>query len=183
MGVQRLMVRRWKRTKIKEGGKGLMFKEIPNFSGYLINEKGVVINQRTRKRLTPNNSGKGYMQVQFRDKKNYFVHRLVAITFIPNPENKPCVDHIDGDKGNNQADNLRWVTVSENYYSHGFEQRRKSMQKAVMAENVVSGEVVNFVSRNACANYFKCDKSKIKYGWIYNKGTKKDWIFSLTDTD
>lgn len=45
----------------------------------------------------------------------YFcVHRAVAILYVPNPDNKPCVDHIDGDKHNNNADNLRWVTWSEN---------------------------------------------------------------------
>ena len=46
--------------------------------------------------------------------KMFRVHRLVAAAFIPNPENKPCIDHIDGDKSNNHADNLRWVTYLEN---------------------------------------------------------------------
>lgn len=43
-----------------------------------------------------------------------FVHRLVAIAFIPNPDNKPVVDHIDTDPMNNRVDNLRWVTTQEN---------------------------------------------------------------------
>lgn len=42
------------------------------------------------------------------------LHRVVAELFIPNPENKPCIDHIDGNKQNNRIDNLQWVTYSEN---------------------------------------------------------------------
>lgn len=44
----------------------------------------------------------------------YLVHRLVAMLFLDNPDNKRYVDHIDGDTHNNRADNLRWVTNSEN---------------------------------------------------------------------
>lgn len=47
-------------------------------------------------------------------RKTILVHRLVAAAFIPNPENKPCIDHIDGNRTNNHADNLRWVTAKEN---------------------------------------------------------------------
>lgn len=47
-------------------------------------------------------------------RKDYFVHVLVAKAFIPNPNNKPQVNHIDGDKANNHTSNLEWVTQSEN---------------------------------------------------------------------
>lgn len=47
-------------------------------------------------------------------KKTRLIHRVIAETFLDNPDNKPMVDHIDSDKLNNRVDNLRWVTASEN---------------------------------------------------------------------
>lgn len=55
---------------------------------------------------------KGYMSVKF-NKKNLAVHRLVAETFIPNPENKPTVDHINRVRDDNRVENLRWATHTE----------------------------------------------------------------------
>lgn len=55
----------------------------------------------------------GYMRVTV-DSKNKSIHQLVAIHFIPNPENKPDVNHIDCNKKNNHIDNLEWVTKQEN---------------------------------------------------------------------
>lgn len=59
----------------------------------------------------------GYERVNLYKKseiKQFKVHRLVAIAFIPNPENKPCIDHINGDRVDNRVENLRWVTHKEN---------------------------------------------------------------------
>lgn len=59
----------------------------------------------------------GYLYVGLRNEgkyRNLRVHRLVASAFIPNPEGRPCVNHIDGDKTNNYVSNLEWNTASEN---------------------------------------------------------------------
>ena len=47
-------------------------------------------------------------------RKRHSIHRLMGVAFIPNPENKPCINHIDGNKDNNNIINIEWVTYSEN---------------------------------------------------------------------
>lgn len=61
--------------------------------------------------------------------KNYLVHRIVALAFIPNPDNKPEVDHINRDKGDNAVLNLRWATRVEN--AHNIPARGMSGAKGV----------------------------------------------------
>ncbi len=57
---------------------------------------------------------KGYRFVYFGSHTRAYLHRIVALTFVPNPDGKPFVNHKDGCKMNNRADNLEWVTTEEN---------------------------------------------------------------------
>lgn len=80
---------------------------------YEITRDGNIINKHTGKYVKPQPNGKGYLRVGI-GKKLLFVHRLVAEKYVPNEGNKPQVNHKDGNKLNNCADNLEWVTNQEN---------------------------------------------------------------------
>jgi hypothetical protein len=94
--------------------------EIEDYPNYLIYEDGRVWSKIGKGRfLKPiiRNKKRGYTMVRLSNKnvgKILSLHRLVAIHYIPNPENKPFVDHINHIVDDNRVENLRWATISEN---------------------------------------------------------------------
>ena len=74
------------------------------------------------------------------------VHRLVAKAFIPNPENKTCVNHIDNNRTNNRVDNLEWVTPKENVY-HSFVKGRRKVLKGVQRTTVLTDFQVSQIAK------------------------------------
>ena len=122
------------------------------------------------------------------------IHRLVAEAFISNPQNKPTVDHIDGDRLNNKIDNLRWATYSEQnsrfntagvrsetiIVKHYEEERKKRGGGYVRWLDII--EELEFESVSETANYFNCTIGNISLmlekGTIGVRGITRGYQFS-----
>ena len=135
----------------------MIWKTIEGTNGeYQVSDTGVVKTTKTGRILTPTVSRHGYERVclfKMDRERRYRVHRLVAMAFIPNPDNLPQVNHIDGNKRNNHVSNLEWITNEDNMRhakEHGLraghERFCESKKKRVIATNIATGEQIAFDS-------------------------------------
>ena len=124
-----------------------IWKDIPNFELYQVSSLGRIRNKVTgfiRKNV--NSFGLYETIILFNNGKQrlFLVHRLVAKVFIPNPENKKEVNHIDGNKKNNRVENLEWTTRQENalHSVRNGLQTKEQLAKAVKCMNKATRKVV-----------------------------------------
>lgn len=151
-----------------------LWKVIPEFDNYEISNSGRIrCKERMIKRKTvgdfvykehylkPYNNGNGYLRVQLKQDgkiKKFYVHRLVAMAFIPNLHNKPFINHIDNNPHNNCVENLEWCTHQENmewmisqgrnkrngiWLKHLHESQEK-FYKPIIGINIKTGEKIYF---------------------------------------
>lgn len=127
-----------------------IWKEIEKYPRYEVSNTGKVRNKETKHLLRPAVNHKGYFIVSLtyatQQAKTIVVHRLVGLTFIPNPKNKPQINHKDCDKQNNNVSNLEWVTPSENQI-HSYKNNRKPHKGEKAPRRIVNWEIVREIRK------------------------------------
>ena len=159
-----------------------MFVQIKDYPNYFINENGELKSDFVSKILKPRKSKNGYFTYNLRKDgkaKNEYIHRLVAKAFIPNPNNLPQVDHIDGNKSNNHVSNLRWVTPSKNMLSYGYENRvlKSSDKVRIEIKAINENSELVFNSQTELLKHFGYlnPTSRLKFNEKYNYGKLKGY--------
>jgi hypothetical protein len=141
--------------------------------GRFKNKKGVIMSN-----YKPHHSGYIYLRVNI---KKYALHRLIAQTFIPNIENKPFVNHIDGNKLNNSVNNLEWCTCSENNL-HNFKiGLNKGHTRKIIQYNLEMNEINRFNSIKEASKELNISLSCIKDVLKEKQKSTKGYIFKYLD--
>ena len=138
-----------------------IWKDVPFDSNYKVSNYGRLFSKRTNKILKGELTEKGYIRVALTEHKRYLVHCIVARTFIPNPENKPQVNHIDSNRQNNNVKNLEWVTAKENI-QHAVKNKRFENMGIINSERMKKSKLylkgyplANEVTKKKVAQYDK----------------------------
>ena len=154
-----------------------MLHNIHGYNGkYKIDDLGRVYSEF--KIITPYDNGHGYLAVKLwknGECKQHYIHRLVAETFIPNPNNYPEINHIDGDKRNNAVSNLEWCNRKMNVqhsYDTGLKPKGEKHFKHKLTENQVA-EIR--AARDKISQRELANKYGVSQTLIYSIQTNKCW--------
>ena len=161
------------------------FKDIPSFDGeYGISRDGDVYSYKSFKVLKsfPNKHRGGYAYITLHhngESKVCKIHRLVAETYIPNPDKKPCVNHIDGNVLNNSVENLEWCTTKENNEWNVLRGTANGGTPMKCALFTVGGEFVKeFRSIKKASEYVKANGG-VGYDDIEKRHKNKEYVLEV----
>lgn len=162
-------------------------KEIENFDGYFVTTSGEIYSNKRgslKKRKTFIDSSK-YKRIQLRNNqgnlKNLLVHRLVALTFIPNDNHTLEVNHKNGDKLDNRVENLEWLSRSDNL-KHAFENNLKTCSGSSNSRSILSEKQVLEIYSNLLQGSRVVDQARlygVTNGTINSIKYKDNWNFLL----
>lgn len=134
-----------------------MTKEIVNFSNYTVSTDGTITNTSRNWIKSQWVGANGYKHVDLQQdgvRKKIAVHRLLALHFMPNPENRRTVNHIDGNKLNNELINLEWATDSENIqhaYDNGLNYQNRKVSsaeaEALFLSRIMNGSTITALAK------------------------------------
>ena len=119
------------------------YKIIPGYSQHQASRKGVIRRFDNHRTLLNAPTSGGYLRTKVKEDfggwKHMYTHRLVALTYLDNPENKPEVNHINGIKTDNRVENLEWMTAKENHDHsvHTGLQVKRTAEVAFQAKSVL----------------------------------------------
>lgn len=142
------------------------FRPVAGWNNYLASSDGYVINAKTGMRLVGCVKNAGYLSIMLSNNgahKHISLHRIIAETFCEKPEGANEVNHINGDKLDNRAENLEWVTHGDNL-KHAYEtglMPNDATPKAVTATNIETGEQMEFPSIYKAARFFNISQGNI----------------------
>jgi predicted ABC-class ATPase len=147
-------------------------KELKDFPGYYITEDGRVFSTKYNKlKELTKQENKGYWAIYLeKDRKQYrkSIHRLVAETYIPNPDNLPQVNHIDEDKKNNHISNLEWVTQQQNLI-------HSNCRWIYKVENIITGEIFETINLNEFAKHNNISRRALSVTLIGKRNHHKNF--------
>ena len=145
----------------KDGRVRSIDKTVCDKNGRVVNYRGKVLKQQI------NNKGYVYYTIKVPNKpQNLYAHRAVALAYIPNPDNKPCIKHVDNNPLNNNVENLEWCAKKEKQY------------KPVISTDLITGEqkIYEFLNAVREDGYNPGDVcTLIKHGWGTYRGKKWEY--------
>lgn len=167
-------------------------KPIPGASRYIANSDGTVFSTAKSKkgkllkpsRCSSRSSSNYYTRVEIcKDDGTYekvMLHRLIATVFVPNPDNKPCVNHINGIKSDNRVENLEWCTYSENT-QHAKENNLlnppKGTRNAFSVLSETEAKDVVYLIKQGKTNKEIAESMEIKTRQVSSIRNKKNWKY------